>query len=153
MKYTESWLRPATAEPQTTFNVWATDNPQPASSIPAHVAAKSLALMAPELSDDFHHRLLEAYFADNRTISEWSVLAEVAGESGVDRDEFMALTAERERGLVDEVIDEHNSAIQQGVTAVPTMVIDEVLPVQGAQEVDTISRWIERLIDRRLGGS
>jgi predicted DsbA family dithiol-disulfide isomerase len=77
----------------------------------------------------------------------------LAGESGVDRDEFMSLTAERERSLVEEVIGEHNEAIEQGVTAVPTMVIDEVLPIQGAQEVDTVSRWIERLIDRRLGGA
>lgn len=153
MAYTQSWLRPAEAEPGATFNVWATDNPQPVSSVPAHVAAKSLTLIAPEAADDFHHRLLEAYFTDNRTISDWGVLSELAGDVGVDRDEFLSLTVERERTLVEEVLDEHNAAIQSGVTAVPTLVIDEVLPVQGAQEVDTISRWIERLIDRRLGGS
>lgn len=133
--------------------MWATDNPQPSTSIPAHVAAKSLALMQPEAADDFHHRLLGAYFTDNRTISDWSVLSELAGDAGLDRDEFMTFTAERERSLVEEVIGEHNAAIEQGITAVPTMVVDEVLPIQGAQEVDTVSRWIERLIDRRLGGS
>lgn len=121
--------------------------------MPAHVAAKSLALLEPELADEFHHRLLEAYFTHNRTISDWGVLADLAAETGLDRDEFMAFTAERERTLVDEVIGEHNEAIQSGITAVPTMVLDEVLPVQGAQEVDTVSRWIERLLDRRLGGS
>lgn len=121
--------------------------------MPAHVAAKALALTRPDASDAFHHRLLKAYFAENRTISDWSVLADLARDVGVDRDEFMSFTAERERTLAEEVIDEHNEAIAQGITAVPTMVLDEVLPVQGAQEVDTIGRWIERLLDRRLGGS
>lgn len=117
------------------------------------MAAKSLALIDPEASDAFHHRLLSAYFTENRTISDWAVLSDLAADVGVDRDEFLSLTAEREKVLAEEVIGEHNDAVQQGITAVPTMVIDEVLPVQGAQEVDTISRWIERLIDRRLGGS
>lgn len=151
--YTESWLRPASVEPAATFNVWSTDDKQPISSVPAHVAAKSLALIEPEAADAFHHRLLSAYFTENRTISDWAVLSDLAADVGLDRDEFLSLTAEREKALAEEVIDEHNDAIQQGITAVPTMVIDEVLPVQGAQEVDTISRWIERLIDRRLGGA
>ena len=149
--YTRSWLRPAGVEPAATFTVWSTDEAQPTSSVPAHVAAKSLALIEPEASDAFHHRLLSAYFTENRTISDWAVLSELAADVGVDRDEFLGLTAERERSLTEEVLDEHNSAIQQGITAVPTMVIDEVLPVQGAQEVDAISRWIERLIERRPG--
>lgn len=153
VKYTESWLRPAEAEPAAEFRVWATDEAQPISSIPAHVAAKSVALIEPEASDDFHHRLLRAYFTENRTISDWAVLADLARDVGLDRDEFLSLTAARERDLGQSVIDEHNEAIQQGITAVPTMVLDEVLPVQGAQEVDTVSRWIERLIDRRLESS
>ena len=149
--YTESWLRPAATEPATTFNVWSTDESQPTSSVPAHVAAKSLALIEPAAADAFHHRLLTAYFTENRTISDWAVLADLAADVGLDRNEFLSFTAEREKLLAEEVIAEHNDAIQQGITAVPTMVIDEVLPVQGAQEVDTISRWIERLIERRHG--
>jgi predicted DsbA family dithiol-disulfide isomerase len=147
--YTQSWLRPAATEPAAVFNVWSTDNPQPISSVPAHVAAKSLALIDPAASDAFHHRLLSAYFTENRTISDWAVLSDLAADVGLDRDGFMTLTAERERTLTEDVIAEHNDAIQQGITAVPTMVIDDVLPVQGAQEVDTISRWIERLLERR----
>jgi len=151
--YTESWRRPGEAEPGAEFRVWSTDESQPTSSIPAHVAAKSLALIEPAASDDFHHRLLRAYFTENRTISDWAVLADLARDVGLDRDEFLSLTAERERTLSESVIAEHNEAIAQGITAVPTMVLDEVLPVQGAQEVETISRWIERLIERRTAGS
>lgn len=149
MAYTESWRRPAAAEPAAVFNVWSTGDPQPTSSVPAHVAAKSLARIAPDAADDFHHRLLRAYFSENRTISDWAVLADLARDVGLDRDEFLSSTADAERALTEEVIAEHNDAIQHGVTAVPTMVIDEVLPVQGAQEVETIARWIDRLIERR----
>lgn len=151
--YTESWRRPAEAEPGATFTVWSTDESQPVSSVPPHVAAKSLALIDPDAADAFHHRLLTAYFTENRTISDWAVLSDLAADVGLDRNEFLSITAERERTLAEEVIAEHNEAIQQGITAVPTMVIDDVLPVQGAQEVDTISRWIERLIERRHGGA
>lgn len=149
--YTKSWLRPAEAEPAATFNVWSSDSEPPSSSIPAHVAWKSMQLVAPERVEAFHHRLLDAYFTENRTISDWGVLADLADEVGADRDEFLTLTMERERSLTDAVIDDHNEAIGKGITAVPTMVLDEVLPVQGAQEVDTIAHWISRLIDRRGG--
>lgn len=151
--YTRSWLRPADMEPAVTFTVWSSEAEPPSSSVPAQVAAKSLARMAPDRYDAFHHRLLGAYFTENRTISEWSVLGDLAAEVGVDRDEFLALTAEQERALTDAVIEDHNEAISRGIAAVPTMVLDEVLPVQGAQEVDTVARWIDRLLDRRPGGT
>ena len=147
--YTRSWMRPAEAEPEATFNVWSSSAEPPSSSIPAHVAAKSLELIAPDLVDAFHHRLLSAYFTENRTISDWDVLADLAAEVGSDRDEFVTMTREREQSLAGSVIDEHNEAISQGITAVPTMILDEVLPVQGAQDVDSVAQWISRLLDRR----
>jgi predicted DsbA family dithiol-disulfide isomerase len=153
VRYTESWLRPAEMEPRAEFRVWSTDELQPTSSIPAHVAAKSLALIEPEAADAFHHRLLRAYFNENRTISDWAVLADLAADVGVDRDEFLSFTAEQERDLSEAVIDEHNEAIGQGITAVPTMVLDDVLPVPGAQDVQTVARWIERLLEQRLPGA
>ena len=110
-----------------------------------------MAEFAPDIEPAYHRRLMDAYFAENRTISDWRVLGDLAAEVGVDRDEFLTLTRERERALTEAVIDDHNEAIGQGITAVPTMVLDEVLPVQGAQEVDTIAHWISRLIQRRSG--
>ncbi len=147
--YTQSWLRPASLEPEADFRTWATTNPAPMGSLPAHIAAKAMAGFAPDAADAFHHRLLSAYFTENRTISDWSVLGEVAEEVGVDRHDFVSVAREQERSLATVVIDEHNSAIQSGVTAVPTIVLDDVLPVQGAQDVATYETWINRLIDRR----
>ena len=42
-----------------------------------------------------------------------------------------------------------NDAIQNGITAAPTVVLDGVLPVPGAQDFEAYERWIERLLDRR----
>ncbi len=140
-------------EPETLFNVWSSEHDPPNSSIPAHVATKSMALVEPDLFDAFHHRLLTAYFTENRTISDWDVLADLAADVGADRDEFRTLTQEREKTLTEAVIEDHNDAISHGITAVPTMVLDEVLPVQGAQDVDSIEHWITRLIERRSEGT
>ena len=58
---------------------------------------------------------------------------------------------DNERVYATAVINEHNAAIEQGVTAVPTIVLDDVLPVQGAQDLESYERWIERLLERRSG--
>lgn len=149
VKYTESWLRPAATEPDAKFQVWATDNPGPTSSIPAQVAAKVMDGFAPEAADAFHWRLLEAYFSENRTISDWSVLGDLAAEVGVDRPAFITMVNEQQKVATQMVIDEHNSAIENGVTAVPTIVLDNALPIPGAQELESYEIWINKLLAKR----
>ena len=46
------------------------------------------------------------------------------------------------------MISEHNEAINQGITAGPTVLINNVLPVPGAQETETYINWIGRIIER-----
>ncbi len=147
--YTQSWLRPAELEPRAVFQPWSTSNPAPTGSLPAHVAAKAVASCAPESAMDFHHRLLTAYFTENRTISEWSVLADLSEEVGVGRKRFVAFVDEHQQGLTQGVIDDHNEAIEGGVTGVPTISFNEMFPIPGAQDVDTYDHWISRIIDRR----
>ena len=96
-----------------------------------------------------HDRLMTAYFTQNRTISDWQVLADIAAEVGIDRAEFLTIAQEQRQSLAQVVIDEHNSAIEQGITAVPTVVINEVLPVPGAQDSDSYIAWIERILERQ----
>ena len=56
---------------------------------------------------------------------------------------------DRRLGISKEVIDEHNEAINQGIMSVPTVLINHVLPVPGAQETETYINWISRLIERK----
>ena len=138
----------AEMEPRARFKPWSNDttNDPPSSSLPAQVAHKVVSANWPDKSEAVHWRLLEAYFAENRTISDWDVLADVVTEAGVDRQEFTSISREQRQSASQLVIDEHNSAIEQSVTAVPTVVINEVLPVPGAQESATYISWIERLV-------
>ncbi len=98
---------------------------------------------------DFHHRLLTAYFTENRTISEWSVLADLSEEVGVEREGFVAFVDEHQQSLTQRVIDDHNAAIENGITGVPTISFNDMFPIPGAQDVDTYDHWISRIIDRR----
>ena len=41
------------------------------------------------------------------------------------------------------------TAIEHGVTGVPTVLLDQVLPVHGAQDFSSYEHWIQRLLDRR----
>ncbi len=136
-------------EPQADFRVWATDNAQPSSSVPAHVAAKAGAGLDPGAERAFHRRLLRAYFTENRTISDWDVLHDLADDVGVDRSALEAEVESAGPAITRQVIDEHNEAIGNGINAVPTAVIGGVLPVPGAQDVDSYETWINRLIEHR----
>lgn len=148
--YTRSWQRPADTEPEAKFTTpWASGNTPPNSSIPAQVAWKIAAAYGPEVQDAFHHALLEAYFTDNRDISDWEVLSAIAADHGIPTDEFNEAAATRANELAQVVIDEHNEAIANEITAVPTVVIGGVLAVPGAQDVDTYERLIERYLERR----
>lgn len=138
-------------EPAVVFNEWASGNEPPSSSLPAQMAAKSMKILAPDHVDAFHHRLLRAYFTENRTISDWSVLGAVASDVGVDSEEFLAATRQRDRSLTEEVIADHNEAINKGITGVPAMIFNDTFPIQGAQDFDSLSMWTARLLDRRSG--
>jgi len=97
---------------------------------------------------DMHYRLLKAYFSENRTVSNWDVLADLVSSIGGDSDHFLSVVEEKREIFADAVISEHNEAINQGITAVPTVLINNVLPVPGAQETETYINWISRIIER-----
>ncbi len=94
----------------------------------------------------YHRAILPAYFTDNRDISDLDVLADIAAEIGVDRAGFVAALEEHIQAMTRAVIEDHNSAIENGVTAVPTVVIKNMMQVPGAQEVDAYQTWIERIL-------
>ena len=81
--------------------------------------------------------------------ADWSVLANIASEVEFGEAKFSSLVDTQRLGLSKEVIDEHNEAINQGITSVPTVLINHVLPVPGAQETETYINWIGRLIERQ----
>jgi len=149
IEYTRSWLGPAEAEPRAEFRVWSSDAAQPASSIPAQVAAKVLGRRWPERAGDYHRRLLRAYFSENRNIADSAELMALAADVGVNSDEFESEARLHGDEMTRLVIEEHNSAIDNGVTAVPTVVFAGSFPLPGAQDVATYERILDAINERR----
>jgi len=135
-------------EPNTDFQPWSSENTPPSGSLPAQIAHKVVLSEWPEMAMDMHYRLLEAYFSENRTVSNWDVLADLVSSIGGDSNHFLSVVEEKREIFANAVIAEHNEAINQGITAVPTVLINNVLPVPGAQETETYINWIDRIIER-----
>lgn len=145
IEYTRSWLRPAEAEPETEFTVWASDEDQPASSIPAQVAYKTVEAIAPDLAKAYHDRILRGYFAENRNIGNSDVLIELAVDVGVDQEALEEAGRERREELTQLVIDEHNEALANNVTGIPTVLFEGQFPVPGAQPLTSYIDIVERI--------
>jgi len=95
--------------------------------------------------DRFHLALMHAYFADNRTISERSVILDVAGAVELDAEELDATLDANGATLEAEVISDHRAALEQGIAAVPTAVVDEEYLLQGAMTLEQYRKVLARL--------
>lgn len=147
--YTRSWERPASLEPSITFNQWSGDEDPPSHSLPSAVAGKVAARFGAEPYKAFHLRAMEAYFTENRTISERAVLLDVAAEAGLDRTAFDDRWQAEEHDLVTAVVEDHNEAIGAGINAVPALVVGERYLVPGAVEVADYRQVIDRYRSER----
>lgn len=146
-RYTKSWTRPASQPESGTFTVWSTDEPPPSHSVPPAVALKAVKRITPGAFDRYHLALLESYFAMNQNIAEPENLGRIADECGLDGQ--MILDRLGDETLVREVFNDHNEALERGITAVPTVLIDDEWPVVGAQERNVYRQLIEKRLKRR----
>jgi predicted DsbA family dithiol-disulfide isomerase len=95
-------------------------------------------------------RLLKAYFTDGLNIGDPDTLANCAAEVGFDRDEVIAFL-ESDRG-VSEVSAELEEASQNGITAVPTYVLDGMWAVPGAQDPETFEKVLRKIAAKATSG-
>ena len=145
-RYTERWARPASMERATTFRTWSGEHPPPSHSVPSALAGKAvLHAFGAESFDRFHLALMRAYFGDNRTISERSVILDVAKSVGLDAGELAASLDADGQALETEVVDDHRAALGLGISAVPTVVVDREYVLQGAMTLDQYRKVVSRL--------
>jgi predicted DsbA family dithiol-disulfide isomerase len=141
-EYTRSWLRPASEPDSGTFRVWESAAGPPSHSVPPHLVAKAAAALGIDVFREIHERLLHAYFADNRDISDWTTLRAIWLESGLPEAAF-ARASDPE--LLRVVLAEHSEAIERGITGVPTVCMEGRDGfVMGAQPVELYQRWIRK---------
>jgi predicted DsbA family dithiol-disulfide isomerase len=149
-KYTESWRRPAAQPDAGSFSVWSTDESPPSHSVPPAVAAKAAGRQGAAAFARYHRSLMENYFHRNRDITDPANLLRIATETSLDVPAF--LEALRDPALAREVVDEHNEAISMGVSGVPTVIVDGLWKLAGAQPLEVYRRIVElRLAGEALG--
>jgi predicted DsbA family dithiol-disulfide isomerase len=88
-------------------------------------------------------RLLEAYFHDGLDVGDPDVLADCGAEVGFDRDDVAELLA-GDRGVA-ELAEQLSHAWENGITAVPTYVLDSRWAVPGAQDPEVFVNVIRRM--------
>jgi len=144
-EYTQSWLRPAADPDGGTFRVWQTDAGPPSHSVPPHLVAKAAAMIGEAEFHRIHDKLLHAYFAENRDITDDATLRKIWEEIDLPADEF---ARSEDPGLVQRILQEHNEAIECGVTGVPAVRMEgREGVVIGAQPLDLYRRWIRRSME------
>ncbi|MCP4005450.1 MAG: hypothetical protein GY725_14755 [bacterium] len=141
-RYTQSWARPAGEEDSPEFSLWKTEFGPPSHSIPAHVVTRAAAAIGSKEFQRVHERLLCAYFVENLDISDEETLRRLWLECGLEEALF---PPPRDPDLGSEILEEHNAAIDLGVTGVPAVQIagDDVV-ITGAHPRELYRRWITR---------
>jgi predicted DsbA family dithiol-disulfide isomerase len=84
--------------------------------------------------------LLHAYFTDGREVADHGVLADLAGEVGLDRAAAAAHLASDDEA--DFVRAEREEAYGNGINAVPTFIVEGQWMLQGALDTD---KWVKAL--------
>ena len=92
---------------------------------------------------DLKQALFSAHFTKGRNISDNTVLADIAAEVGLDRDEALAILEEQR--FAKEVRAEERHWQQQGIQSVPAMIFNERHLVSGAQGVENYVNILEQL--------
>lgn len=97
--------------------------------------------------DALKKALFAAHFTDGRNLSDDEVLADIAGENGLDRQEALAVL--QDQRFASEVRDVQRFWIKQGINSVPAVVFDRQHLVSGAQGVENYSGILDQLIEMR----
>ncbi|MGY3436437.1 MULTISPECIES: DsbA family oxidoreductase [unclassified Marinovum] len=96
---------------------------------------------------DLKMALFTAHFTDQRDLSDDIVLAEIAGETGLDRDEAAAVLDDQR--FANDVRSAEQFWQQQGISGVPAVVFDRKHLVTGAQGVDNYTSILSQLAEMK----
>lgn len=92
-------------------------------------------------------RLLAAHFVEGRHIGRDDALADLAAEVGIDRDETLAVLADRR--YLDAVDADIAQARQLGVNGVPFFVLDGRYGISGAQPIELFTQALHQVVEDR----
>jgi len=146
-RYTESWMRPAGQPDAGEFRVWATDEEPPSHSIPSAVAVKAAGRQGAAAFTRYHRAIMHAYFARNLNVSSRGTIDLVARECDLDMEAFTRDLADA--SIAEQVIAEHNEAVELGISGVPCVVLEGGFTLPGAQERAVYRNIVQRLLSHQ----
>lgn len=88
--------------------------------------------------------LLRAYFGDGEDVSSHEVLVRLAGQAGLDAARAREILASGE--YTDDVRGQQQFYAAQGIRAVPSVILDQRLLVQGGQPVEVFERALRQAV-------
>ena len=142
--YTQSWLRVGAELDAPPFRVWESDAGPPSHSVPPHLAAKAAATVGADAFLRMHDRLMQAYFTENRDITDRDTLHALWHQLELPEDTFGRVD---DPALLQETIAQHNEALEHGIDGVPAVRVEgREGAVIGAQPVETFRHWINRIL-------
>lgn len=89
------------------------------------------------------HALLRAYFTDGRDVSDHDTLVAVVVEAGLDGVRARRILESDE--LVEAVRRQERFYVEQGITAVPSVIFNNRHLIQGGQPIDTFEAMLRKL--------
>ena len=92
---------------------------------------------------EFKQALFTAHFTDNRNLSDIAVLADIAAEIGLNRQEALAVLEDQRFANDVREVEQHWQ--RQGIQSVPAIIFNEQHLVSGAQGVDNYVNILEQL--------
>lgn len=122
--------------------MWEGNAGPPSHSVPPQLAAKAAAELGEDAFDAVHDRLLHAYFAESRDITEPETLRALWCEAGLPAAEFGRMQNPQ---LLRETLQQHQAALEAGVTGAPAVQLaGEDVAIVGAHPLTLYRRWVER---------
>ena len=119
-----------------------------ANTLPSHrLLAHALATYSPQVQAALKQNIMIAYFTDGKDISSNKVLVGCAVSAGMDGDEANIVLTENL--FAQEVASQISDATSNGITAVPTYVINDQWSVPGAQDTEMFERVLVRLAEKQ----
>ncbi len=112
------------------------------SSLDAHRLVQFAARF--DLATDVTARIFSAYFTDGRNIGDLNILADIAGECGLDVATTLALLQSDEGEHA--VLSANLGAYRRGITGVPCFIINGQHAIAGAQDQIVINRVLDIVI-------
>jgi len=147
-KTRSGWQRVGAEEPRASFVPPPLDTPLPTSSIPALTAARCAERQG--AFHRYHDRLFTALFRDGLDIGHAEVLRDLAREAGLDVARFEAdYAGDAYEGVLSDCAE---GAAWFGVSALPTVILNEKLSLVGAVPAERYRMLIDWVLAGEPGG-